>query len=49
MKRPRSRSSAATRLRRGWDAKAERFLNDDRANALLQPRAFRGDWKLPAG
>ena len=30
-----------------WDPKAERFLNDDAANAMLQPRAFRGDWKLP--
>jgi predicted dehydrogenase len=32
-----------------WDPRAERFTNDDGANALLQPRAFRGDWKLPAG
>ena len=31
-----------------WDPKAERFLNDDRANAMLQPRPFRGDWRLPA-
>ena len=30
-----------------WDPQAERFPNDDAANALLQPRAFRGDWKLP--
>ena len=29
-----------------WDAKAERFVNDASADALLQPRAFRGDWKL---
>ena len=26
---------------------AERFLNDDAANASLQPRRFRGKWKLP--
>jgi predicted dehydrogenase len=31
-----------------WDPKAERFTNDDGANALLQPRAFRGEWKLPS-
>ena len=31
-----------------WDPQAERFPNDDAANALLQPRPFRGDWKLPA-
>jgi predicted dehydrogenase len=30
-----------------WDPKAERFTNDDGANALLQPRPFRGEWKLP--
>ena len=30
-----------------WDRKAERFVNDDAANAMLQPRTFRGDWKLP--
>jgi hypothetical protein len=30
-----------------WDPKAERFTNDEGANALLQPRPFRGDWKLP--
>jgi predicted dehydrogenase len=29
-----------------WDPKTERFANDASANALLQPRAFRGDWKL---
>jgi len=29
-----------------WDAKAERFVNDDVANAMLQARAFRGDWRL---
>ena len=31
-----------------WDPQAERFPDDDAANALLQPRPFRGDWKLPA-
>jgi hypothetical protein len=30
-----------------WDPKAERFLKDESANAMLQPRTFRGDWKLP--
>jgi predicted dehydrogenase len=30
-----------------WDPQAERFINDDAANAMLQPRTFRGDWKLP--
>ncbi len=30
-----------------WDPQAERFTNDDAANALLQPRPFRGEWKLP--
>jgi predicted dehydrogenase len=30
-----------------WDPQAERFTNDDGANALLQPRPFRGEWKLP--
>ena len=30
-----------------WDPQAERFPNDDAANAMLQPRTFRGDWKLP--
>jgi len=30
-----------------WDPQAERFTNDDAANAMLQPRTFRGDWKLP--
>jgi hypothetical protein len=29
-----------------WDPKAERFVNDDAANAMLQARAFRGDWRL---
>jgi predicted dehydrogenase len=30
-----------------WDPQAERFLDDDAANAMLRPRTFRGDWKLP--
>jgi hypothetical protein len=30
-----------------WDPQGERFPNDDAANAMLQPRAFRGAWKLP--
>ena len=30
-----------------WDPKAERFTNDEAANAMLQPRTFRGEWKLP--
>ena len=30
-----------------WNPKVEQFVNDDEANRLLQPRAFRGDWKLP--
>ncbi len=30
-----------------WDPKAERFVNDDQANAMLRPRTFRGEWKLP--
>ncbi len=29
-----------------WDPQAERFVNDDAANAMLRARAFRGDWKL---
>jgi predicted dehydrogenase len=29
-----------------WDPKSERFPNDDAANARLQPRGFRGGWKL---
>lgn len=29
-----------------WDPKAESFINDEAANAMLQPRPFRGDWKL---
>ena len=30
-----------------WDPKAEHFINDEAANALLQPQPFRGEWKLP--
>jgi predicted dehydrogenase len=29
-----------------WDAKAGRF-SDEGANAMLEPRPFRGEWKLP--
>ena len=31
-----------------WDPLAEQFIGDDGANAMLNQRAFRGDWKLPA-
>ena len=30
-----------------WDPQTEQFIGDDAANALLRPRPFRGDWKLP--
>jgi predicted dehydrogenase len=30
-----------------WDPQSEGFLNDDAANASLQPRPFRGEWRLP--
>ena len=30
-----------------WDPKTEQFLGDDAANAMLQGRSFRGEWKLP--
>lgn len=30
-----------------WDPKTETFANDDAANALINARPFRGDWKLP--
>ena len=30
-----------------WDPKVERFIDDAAANAMLQPRPFRGPWKLP--
>lgn len=30
-----------------WDPQAEHFIDDDAANAMLQPRPVRGDWKLP--
>lgn len=29
-----------------WNPEAERFVNDEAANARLQPRPFRGEWKL---
>ncbi len=31
-----------------WDPVGETFVGDDGANAMLQPRPFRGDWRLPA-
>jgi len=30
-----------------WDPQAERFIDDAAADAMLQPRPFRGSWKLP--
>lgn len=30
-----------------WDPKTETFTNDEAANALMNARPFRGDWKLP--
>lgn len=30
-----------------WDPKAEQFLGDGEANAMLGARPFRGQWKLP--
>lgn len=30
-----------------WDPVAESFGDDEAANAMLQHRSFRGDWKLP--
>ena len=30
-----------------WDPRAERFIDDAAANAMLQPRPFRGQWRLP--
>jgi len=30
-----------------WDPQAERFIDDAAANAMLQPRPFRADWRLP--
>jgi hypothetical protein len=30
-----------------WDPQAERFVGDEASNAMLQPRTFRGAWKLP--
>jgi predicted dehydrogenase len=29
-----------------WDSLAERFIDDAAANAMLQPRPFRGPWRL---
>jgi predicted dehydrogenase len=29
-----------------WDPKAERFVHDEAANAMLHARTFRGDWRL---
>ncbi len=38
---------AVKRARRlEWDSQAERFVDDDQANAMLRSRAFRGDWRL---
>lgn len=31
-----------------WGPQAEKFPNDDAANAMLRPRPMRGEWKLPA-
>lgn len=30
-----------------WDPKVECFVDDDAATKMLQPRAFRGPWRLP--
>jgi predicted dehydrogenase len=30
-----------------WDPQAEHFITDEAANAMLQPRVFRGEWTLP--
>lgn len=30
-----------------WDPRAEQFIGDEAANAMLQPRPCRGDWRLP--
>ena len=30
-----------------WDRQVERFVNDEAADSSLQPRLFRGEWKLP--
>lgn len=32
-----------------WNPQAEHFENDAAANSMLQPRPFRGEWKLPEG
>lgn len=31
-----------------WDPQAEQFVGDEASRAMLQPRIFRGDWRLPA-
>jgi predicted dehydrogenase len=31
-----------------WDPQAEKFVGDDAAQAMLEPRPFRGAWKLPS-
>lgn len=36
-----------SRRKLSWDPAAETFGNDDAANALMNARTFRGDWKLP--
>ena len=30
-----------------WDPEGEAFVDDEKANARMNARAFRGDWKLP--
>ena len=30
-----------------WDPQAERFIGDPASDAMLQPRPFRGPWRLP--
>jgi len=30
-----------------WDPQSETFTNDAAANALMNARPFRGEWKLP--
>ena len=36
-----------TKRKLTWNPAAEQFTNDDAANALMNARPFRGDWKLP--
>jgi hypothetical protein len=42
-------ASMALKARRtlAWDPEAETFGGDAAANALLEARPFRGEWKLP--